>query len=407
MYQVNLLLIFALVCGEVVCETSGATAKPPSELTSTNVEQPLSYIPHATFPYSETYPNPGYENYLVPLGPQYPDMPEEETTAVAAPTILQIALKMFAKVGLFLLGGVALLFVGGIFTTAVCSLTPLCTITFAGFQNVNKETMRSYVTADGISAAASFVQDAIGKYQRLQREDHTCIAVSKSEETIQPNKKMDLYITSMSIPCNTVLLVAKALKLNLKVKEVDLEHGDNKTPEFLKMNPQHTVPTLDDSGFYIWESRAILTYLVNKYGSRDDPLYPRDPKPRALVEQRLYFDAISLYPAFAKCYFPLLFGGKNEVNPDDLQNAKDVFELFDVFLESTEYVAVDTFTVADVALTATVTAFELCQFDLSPYKRVSLWFSKAKEVCPGYQDILIKNTEALKQLYEKNLAQSG
>lgn len=44
-----------------------------------------------------------------------------------------------------------------------------------------------------------------------------------------------------------------------------------------------------------------MTYLVEQYG-KDDSLYPKDPKKRAIVNQRLYFDACTLYKALADYY---------------------------------------------------------------------------------------------------------
>ena len=89
-------------------------------------------------------------------------------------------------------------------------------------------------------------------------------------------------------------MLAKGLGINLNLKPTNTHAQEHLTPEFIKINPQHTIPTLVDNGFSVWESRAILSYLVDKY-AKDDSLNPKDPKKQAVVNQRLYFDMGTLY----------------------------------------------------------------------------------------------------------------
>lgn len=52
---------------------------------------------------------------------------------------------------------------------------------------------------------------------------------------------------------------------------------------------------MDDDGFAVWDSHAIIVYLVSKYG-KNDALYPKDFKKRAIIDQRLHFDTGIAFP---------------------------------------------------------------------------------------------------------------
>ncbi|KAJ8956147.1 hypothetical protein NQ317_007415 [Molorchus minor] len=184
---------------------------------------------------------------------------------------------------------------------------------------------------------------------------------------------VDLYYAPASPPCRTVLLAAKAIGVDLNLKELDLRKGEHTTPEYLKLNPQHTIPTIVDNGYSLSESRAIITYLQNKYG-KNDSLYPKDPKQRGLVDQRLYFDAASLYPSFVNHYF------------------------LDTFLENSEFVAGNQLTLADLSLVATVSTIEVFNHDLSPFKNITRWFSKVKQVAPGYDEVNDKPLDGFRKI---------
>lgn len=104
---------------------------------------------------------------------------------------------------------------------------------------------------------------------------------------------LKLYHFTVSGPSRGALLAARYLKLPIEIQTVNTFKKDNLKESFLKINPQHCVPTLEDNGFILWESRAIACYLADKYG-KDEQFYPKDIQKRALVNQRLYFDATFL-----------------------------------------------------------------------------------------------------------------
>ncbi|KAJ6647487.1 Glutathione S-transferase 1, isoform C [Pseudolycoriella hygida] len=193
---------------------------------------------------------------------------------------------------------------------------------------------------------------------------------------------IDFYYLPGSAPCRAVLMAAKAVGVELNLKLVDLMSGEQLKPEFLKINPQHTIPTLVDGDLSLWESRAIIAYLVEKYG-KTDSLYPKDAAKRALVNQRMYFDMGTLYDRFATYYYPQIFA-KAPANPENFKKMEEAVGFLNTFLEGQTYAAGDSLTLADITLVATISSYDLAGFDLSKYPNVAKWYSNCKATVPGY-----------------------
>uniref|UniRef100_A0A1B6EXA4 Uncharacterized protein n=1 Tax=Cuerna arida TaxID=1464854 RepID=A0A1B6EXA4_9HEMI len=208
---------------------------------------------------------------------------------------------------------------------------------------------------------------------------------------------IDVYHTPGSPPSRSVVLAAKALGVDVNLKLLDLMKGEHLKPEYLKINPQHLVPAIDDNGFILTESRAIITYLADKYG-KDDSLYPKDVQKRAFVNQRLYFDATSIYQAFAGYYYPVMFGGGSYDN-EKKKTLDDAFGYLDLFLKDGKWVAGDNLTLADIALVATVSSAEAVGYEVSKYPNVAKWLAKAKTTLPGYAEINEPGIQKLKAIY--------
>lgn len=108
-----------------------------------------------------------------------------------------------------------------------------------------------------------------------------------------------LYHHMFSAPSRMVLLTIRNLGLNVQVKLVDINKGEQHSAEYLKVNPLNQIPAFVQDGFKLTESKAIATYLASAAKS---PLYPTDFKKRAFIDSKLYFDSTSWFPAVRNFY---------------------------------------------------------------------------------------------------------
>jgi len=93
-----------------------------------------------------------------------------------------------------------------------------------------------------------------------------------------------LYFNPASTTCRMIMMFAAEEGIPLDYVTIDLAAGEHLKPEYKAVNPSCLVPTLDDAGFRLTESGAILRYLANKAGSA---AYPADLQERARVDEAM------------------------------------------------------------------------------------------------------------------------
>lgn len=205
-----------------------------------------------------------------------------------------------------------------------------------------------------------------------------------------------LYGLVSSPPCRAVLMIAKELGLNMEFKELDTYDPKKPKPEwFLKMNPNHTIPTLDDNGFHLWESRAIMAYLVHQYG-KNDSLYPKEPKQRALVDNMLYFDIGSLYRGICDYLFAPTFEN-TPVNPQKGEHLQEKVSILNQILQDHPYVAGSKKTIADFTVLQSVASLDAYSYDLKPFPAIQKWYRKLHQELPYYDELMSKGVEELRE----------
>ena len=197
------------------------------------------------------------------------------------------------------------------------------------------------------------------------------------------------YYAPMSTASITQLIVEE-LNIPCEKIKLDIQKGDTKTPEFLKVNPNGKVPTIVHDGTAIWESSAITMYLGEVFGV-DKKLYPAAGPKRGEAMKWIAWGNVTLGEAVGRL-------GRNTRDwvPADQQNAKaadaaknDVhhnLRILDEALGAKQFLLGD-YTLADTHVHSFVDWIGWMKIDLGPYVNMSAW-SKRCRARPAYARIM-------------------
>lgn len=187
---------------------------------------------------------------------------------------------------------------------------------------------------------------------------------------------MRIYGDLNSGNCLKVKYTADYLGLGYEWMDVDITQSESRTPDFLRMNPQGQVPIIQlEDGRCLAQSNAIILYLAG-----GTALLPEENYLQAKVDEWLFWEQYSHEPYIAVCRFHMLYQGKplEAREPWRVERGENALDYMENHLAGRQWLAGDTFTIADIALLAYTRVAHEGGFDLATRPNVRQWLLRCE-----------------------------
>ena len=182
--------------------------------------------------------------------------------------------------------------------------------------------------------------------------------------------------------------VARYLNVPIDYVHVDLGKGENRTPEYLAVNPNGKVPAFEDGDVRLWEANAIMCHLAQAAGS---DLWPSDARQIEVIRwlswnaEHFTRHAGSLY--FQNIIKPALgFGAPDEVAVKEATGFVRRFgAVLNDHLRGRKYLVGDALTVADFAVAATLPYAAKAKIPVEEFPEIMRWHARLNEL-PAWRE---------------------
>jgi glutathione S-transferase len=177
------------------------------------------------------------------------------------------------------------------------------------------------------------------------------------------------------------------LKIPHERSDAGMEHGGVNEPWFRQMNPNGRIPTIDDDGFVLWESNAIVRYLAAKYGA--GTLSPADPCAHADADRWMDWTATTLAPVLTPLFWGMVRTPEAQRDPAALARLNIEMQalagIVDAHLAIRPFMVGETLTMGDIPLGCFFHRWYGLPVDHGGFAHLEAWYARLNERTP-YRD---------------------
>lgn len=198
---------------------------------------------------------------------------------------------------------------------------------------------------------------------------------------------MSLIIWGRNSSSNVQKLLWGCAEIGVEFERRDMGGAFGYSDEYLAMNPNRYVPTIEDDGFVLWESNACLRYLAEKYDRGG--IWPEGRQVRANADRWMDWQGLTFWPALRAAFHQL------HRTPDDKRDMSVVekaareggekLRLLDAWLADRDFVAGDRLTMGDIPAGVLVYRWFNMDIERIDLPNLRAWYDRLTER-PGYRE---------------------
>jgi len=194
---------------------------------------------------------------------------------------------------------------------------------------------------------------------------------------------MRLYYHPVSTCSRRVLMAAHYLEIKVDLVLVDLFKGEQNSPNFVNLNPNHLVPVLEHDGFVLWESYAIMQYLADM--APGQTVYPSDTRARTDVNRWLFWCGQNFMPGVGILNWENSIKSLIGIGPADPEEVArgerlliEAANVLDDHLDNREWICDSGLSLADFAIAAPLADQHSAKLPVTGLPNLQRWLRRVK-----------------------------